>query len=68
MFWYEPQTLTGTFSYSPSLPNATSITRSIPYLAPGESLTVDLFVQYADTNTGSSGASVCNIGNVEIAP
>lgn len=66
MFWYEPQILTGTFSYSPALPDASSVTRNIPYLAPGESVTVDLFVQYADANTGSSGSSVCNIGTVDV--
>ena len=68
MFWYEPQTLTGTFSYSPALPDATTISWDIPYLAPGESVVVDLFVQYADASTGSSGSSICNIGNVEVAP
>ena len=66
MFWYEPQTLTGTFSYSPALPDATTISWDIPYLAPGESVVVDLFVQYADASTGSSGSSICNIGNVEV--
>ena len=68
MFWYEPQVLTGTFSYSPALPNASSITWDIPYLAPGESVTVDLFVQYADNGSGSSGSSVCNVGDADIAP
>jgi hypothetical protein len=67
MFWYEPQNLTGTFSYSPALPNATSINWDIPYLAPGESVVVDLFVQYSDASTGSSGTSICNIGEVDVA-
>lgn len=66
MFWYEPQIVAGTLSYSPALPNATSISWSIPYLAYGSSVTVYLFVKYEDALTGASGANICNTGQVDV--